>query len=220
MEPSSPDPAHYYLDLCTAYVRGSLGARPAESAVCLLQRGRAAGLRLNRFKKTQGLPRVHKVLGMLRGLAPASLLDIGSGRGAFLWPLLDAFPALGVTSVELDPKRLVHLRAVRAGGIERLLPVRADVRSLPFGAGTFPVVTVLEVLEHLADPLVAAREVCRVARGFIIASVPSKEDDNPHHVRRFTRADLEHLLLDAGAIRVRTTSVLNHLVALARVEPP
>jgi hypothetical protein len=32
------------------------------------------------------LPRVRKVLGVLRGVHPANLLDVGSGRGAFLWP--------------------------------------------------------------------------------------------------------------------------------------
>src|SRR5262249_58033931 len=63
--------------------------------------GQEAELRLHRFKRTMGLPRVRKTLGALRGLAPDSLLDVGSGRGAFLWPLLDAFPALPVTTLDL-----------------------------------------------------------------------------------------------------------------------
>ena len=44
-----------------------------------------------------------------RGLAPASLLDVGSGRGAFLWPLLEAFPGLPVIAVEIADRH--HLAA-------------------------------------------------------------------------------------------------------------
>jgi hypothetical protein len=87
-----------YTRLAAAYVRGKLGRflEPAldtlnEKALDeIIRFGRAEGLRLHRFKRTMGLPRVSKVLGILRGLGPASLLDIGSGRGAFLWPLLGA----------------------------------------------------------------------------------------------------------------------------------
>ena len=46
-----------------------------------------------------------RVLGTLRGIAPTHLLDIGTGRGVFLWPLLDAFPSLMVTAVERDDVR-------------------------------------------------------------------------------------------------------------------
>lgn len=44
------------------------------------------------FKRTAALPRVRKVLGILHGLGPESVLDVGSGRGVFLCPLLDGIP--------------------------------------------------------------------------------------------------------------------------------
>ena len=44
------------------------------------------------FKVKEDLPRVRAVLGFLQGVMPAgqcqSLLDVGSGRGAYLFPLL------------------------------------------------------------------------------------------------------------------------------------
>src|SRR5947209_2342913 len=84
----------YYLDFAAALVHQRLphlvGLTPCE----LFREGLAASLRLHHFKRTNTLPRVRKVLGILRGLAPSSLLDIGSGRGVFLWPLLDTFPEL------------------------------------------------------------------------------------------------------------------------------
>src|SRR5262245_31177447 len=100
-----------YTRLAAAYVRGMCGPAADDAVLfsapldtldaaqldALVQIGRAAELRLHRFKRTMGLPRVARVLGILKGMAPTELLDIGSGRGAFLWPLLDAFPWLPIT---------------------------------------------------------------------------------------------------------------------------
>jgi hypothetical protein len=82
----------YFTELAAAFVRGRLPDAPPLPAGELIALGRRAGLRLHKFKSNAGLPRVRRVLGVLRGLAPADLLDVGSGRGTFLWPMLDAFP--------------------------------------------------------------------------------------------------------------------------------
>lgn len=59
------------------------------------------------FKVKEDLPRVQVVLGFLRGIVPAgqcqSLLDVGSGRGVFLFPLLRDFPDMEVTSLDILP---------------------------------------------------------------------------------------------------------------------
>jgi hypothetical protein len=57
----------------------------------------------------------------------------------------------------------------------------------------------------------------RLARRFVIVSVPSKEDDNPEHLQLFNRASLDSLLRQAGAQSVKLEYVLNHLIAVARV---
>jgi ubiquinone/menaquinone biosynthesis C-methylase UbiE len=207
-----------YRELALAYARGMLPAGDmAANEEALLAQARAAGLKLHRFKRTMDLPRVRAVLGALRGLGPESLVDFGSGRGVFLWPLLDAFPALAVTAVERDERRLGHLEAVRRGGIERLSVVRGDAGRLPLADGSFDGATVLEVLEHQENPLPLAREAVRLARRFVIASVPSKPDDNPEHVQLFTGETLKALLMDAGAARVSIDYVLGHIIAVARV---
>src|SRR5262245_40225561 len=89
------DDGRYYAELAAAFVRGKLGITGDLSSEELIGLGRERGLRLHKFKRQAELPRVRRVLGILQGLAPAGLLDIGSGRGAFLWPLLDSFPAYG-----------------------------------------------------------------------------------------------------------------------------
>ena len=86
----------------------------------IVEFGLAIGLHLHKFKRTMGLSRVQKVLGVLQGLAPINLLDVGSGRGSFLWPLLDAFPELLVTSIDKDERRVNDIQAVNKGGITNL----------------------------------------------------------------------------------------------------
>jgi len=182
----------------------------------LLAAAQRASWRLAKFKRSRLLPRVQCVMGILHSLAPDSLLDIGSGRGAFLWPLLTTLPHLPVTAVERDIQRATDLQAVRRGGLHRLTCHRMDVAALGFCAAAFDVVTMLEVLEHVQSPELAVRETVRVARRGVIVSVPSKLDENPEHLHLITATQLEKMFLAAGVARVSTEYVLNHCIAFAR----
>jgi SAM-dependent methyltransferase len=218
MEADSEDlEKSYYLPFAAAFVRSSLPGSPDLPDWDLVRLGLEQGLRLHKFKRTAGLPRVRRVIGMLRGLATVDLLDIGSGRGVFLWPLLDAFPGLVVTALDRREDRVRDIHAVAAGGIDRVAAVAGDVTQLPLADSSLDGVCVLEVLEHLDEPAAAVAEVLRVARRFVIASVPSQRDDNPEHIHLFSRADLEGLFLAAGARRAHCDAVLNHFVLLATV---
>ncbi|BDC51426.1 hypothetical protein F183_A37420 [Bryobacterales bacterium F-183] len=202
-------PGRYYDELATAFVRGRL-KNPSAS----IEDGLRAGLRLHKFKADTTLARVQKVLGILRGIAPESLLDVGSGRGAFLWPLLDAFPETEVTSIDVLEQRVADLQAVRDGGVARLTPVLGDAQTMQFADGSFDVVTLLEVLEHMPDPQAALRCAVAVARRFVILSVPSVPDDNPEHIHLFTVDDLRRMAEVAGARRITVDHVLNHRIAV------
>lgn len=207
----------FYLEPAAAFVRHTLPVASDATPEELVRLGLRDGLRLHRFKRTADLPRVRKVLGILRGLGPENVLDVGSGRGVFLWPLLDAFPGLPVIALDRSSHRVTPLQAVTAGGVSRLQPMLADIHRLGLADDTVDVVTFLEVLEHLERPAAALSEALRVARRFVVLSVPSKEDDNPEHIHLFTRGALEKLLYAVGAARVSFDGVHNHRIAVVRV---
>jgi ubiquinone/menaquinone biosynthesis C-methylase UbiE len=223
----------YYSKLAAAFVRGkllhtplqeqrSLFTRPLDDLTeeeigQLIQLGRDQGLRLHRFKQTMDLARVRNVLGVLKGLQPASLLDIGSGRGAFLWPLLAEFPYLAVTALDLLDYRVADMQAIHNGGITNLTALNMDATVLTFPDRSFDVVTMLEVLEHIPDMTKALAQVCRVASRAIICSVPSKEDNNPEHIHLFDERTLRTLLMEQGVLRVNVSYVLNHIILVAKL---
>lgn len=80
---------------------------------------------------------------------------------------------------------------------------------------SFDVVTMLEVLEHIPDTERAVRNAVRLARNYVIVSVPSKPDDNPEHIHLFSNEDLKNHFLAAGCSKVKFMSVTNHRVMIA-----
>jgi|SRR5208283_3487505 len=202
----------YFTELATAFVRVRL-----DQSQGTIDTGLQAGLRLHKFKLNVELLRVRTVLGMLKSLQPENLLDLGSGRGTFLWPLLAEFRNLPVTTAEIALRRSTYLAAVRKGGVQRLTVVRADVHRWPFAPRSFDVVTMLEVLEHLADPLLALREGLRSARRAVVVSVPSTPDENPEHLHLFGMEQLKNMAAEAGAGRTTFEHVLNHRIMLAQI---
>lgn len=102
------------------------------------------------------------------------ILDLGSGRGKFLFYCLDR----GVTAkgLEINPE---YIEITRAKAKER--GVEVDVvegagEKLPFPDASFDFVNVSEVIEHVNDPAQMLREVHRVLShdGYAYLSVPNR----------------------------------------------
>lgn len=219
----------YYTGLMSAFVRGKLQDQfpqhPAfqspleqltEADIEELYRlGKEADLRLHKFKHKDGLPRVTKVLGLMHGLQVEHMLDIGTGRGAFLWPLLSQFPHIEVTCFDILPHRAADINAVAKGGWSGLKAQESDITDSDLPDNAYHLVSMLEVVEHIPDCEKAISEACRIAERAIVLSVPSKADDNPEHIHLFTPQRLEEMFARNGVRRVRFHSVLNHIVMLA-----
>lgn len=136
-----------------------------------------------------------------------SVLDAGCGNGYFCRWISGKVPLHRVAGLDVSPTR-VALSQQRHPGID----FRAgDVTALPFGDREFDVVTCIEVLEHLPDPLPALREILRVARRYAIVTVPDRQPLRmllcPHcgrkfpeygHLQSFDRARIEQLAEAAG----------------------
>lgn len=181
--------------------------------------GREWGIKLYRFKRAhEDLPRVRQVLGFLRGVCPESLLDVGSGRGVFLFPFLDAFPQVKVTCLDILDYRVEFLEDIRRGGVFNLMPVLADIRSQPLPDKSADVVTMLEVLEHIPDVRAAIAPAVRIARRYVVVTAPSKPDDNPEHIHLLTKDLLTEYFRQAGCTRLHFGGVPGHLVLTAAVE--
>ena len=181
----------------------------------------APEMKMHYFKVKEDLPRVKLVLSFLQGIVPAgqcnSLLDVGSGRGVFLFPLLRDFPELEVTSLDILPHRVALHECLNVGGITNLHPLLENICTWDAPDKSFDVVTMLEVMEHIPDTQTVVRNAIRLARNYVIVSVPSKPDDNPEHIHLFSNEDLKNHFLNAGCSKVKFMSVTNHRVMIAYV---
>lgn len=101
-----------------------------------------------------------------------SLLDIGCGPGTITADLATRVAPGSVTAVELTADALSLARAeIRMHELSNVSFATSDVHDMPFADGTFDVVHAHQVLQHVADPVQALREMRRVcATGGIVAA--------------------------------------------------
>ena len=182
----------------------------------LIDYGAEHGIKLYYFKEKEDLPRVRAVLGALHSIGPSELLDVGSGRGVFLYPFMRDFPTVPITSVDILPKHIETLRNMRIGGMRNIaMGYTADICTLIEPDESYDVVTMLEVLEHIPDAEAAVRNAVRMARRFIIVSVPSHPDNNPEHIHLFTKDMLTKMFTSAGCKKLNFSGVNEHTIMIA-----
>lgn len=105
--------------------------------------------------------------GMLDGLSPRRVLEVGVGEGEVMARVRDRFPGVPLIGLDLpDPELASHWRGA---DISCLF---GDGTALPFADDAFDLVLAIEVLEHVPGPDAALRELSRVCSGTLIASVP------------------------------------------------
>lgn len=92
------------------------------------------------------------------------VLECGSGPGYLLKKLLDEFPTLRATGVEIDPFLVEKSKDALAPFGDRHHVVEGSILSIPFEDQSFDFVVARLVLEHLSDPVAAAREMRRVLK--------------------------------------------------------
>jgi 2-polyprenyl-3-methyl-5-hydroxy-6-metoxy-1,4-benzoquinol methylase len=100
-----------------------------------------------------------------------SLLDVGCGPGTITMDLAARVAPGRVTALEHTAEALSLARAEAATrGVDAIDFVVGDVHALDFPDGSFDVVHAHQVLQHVADPVTALRELRRVCRpGGVVA---------------------------------------------------
>jgi len=129
------------------------------------------------------LPRVQKIIGMLRNLQPDSVLDVGSGRGRLFWPMVNALPNTYFVAMDVTPWRCQVFRAVKSGGLNgRVSVVEEDISNVMLVRDYYQIVVASEVLEHIPNVQQALNNIVHTAEKAAIITVPSKTDSNPDHI--------------------------------------
>lgn len=154
--------------------------------------------------------RVNKVLPTIRRYPDCRLLDIGCGWDSHLLKTVEPFIGSGVgIDFKVKASKSAKIRTVRMRMTD----------SLPFETQSFDIVTMLAVLEHLADPPGMVRETERVLKpgGRLVLTVPSKiarpvlqflcyrlkivsEPEMRDHKRYYDRAALTDLFSQTGMV--------------------
>lgn len=145
---------------------------------------------------TAQLPSIRRVMGDRK--FSGRVLNAGCGEGLYCG-LLESFS--GVTRIDdVDLEVSPDFRTWHPD--PRHHPANGSLTSLPFDDATFDGILCTEVLEHIPDDRLAARELARVSRpgALIVASVPRiPAPPDPHHAREgYSVESFTALLNDAG----------------------
>ena len=101
---------------------------------------------------------------------PNSLLDVGCGEGVLVEEWARRLAERRVVGIDLeDPALQAEWEKRRAPNLEYRI-MKAE--NLPFADGEFDVATAIEVLEHVPDPAHTVSEMARVAKSWLLVSVP------------------------------------------------
>jgi SAM-dependent methyltransferase len=101
--------------------------------------------------------------------APSSLLDVGCGEGVLTAQWASRIDGR-VVGIDLDDPLLhAEWEQRQAPNLEYMV-MKAE--NLPFADDEFDVATAIEVLEHVPDPAHTVAEMARVARRWLLVSVP------------------------------------------------
>ena len=141
------------------------------------------------------------------------LLDVGFGGGAFL--ITAKSMGWNVVGVDADPEVIKNARSLGLAAYE------GGVEVLTGMDGSFDVITMSHVIEHLADPLAAIHRSYALLKsgGQIWIETPNIDSlghlrfgrhwrglEAPRHLVLFSSESLERALLHAGFVRVKHVS--------------
>jgi SAM-dependent methyltransferase len=102
--------------------------------------------------------------------SPESILDVGCGEGVLTEQWADKLGAGRIVGIDLDdPKLKAEWDKRRRANLEYRVE---DATHLSFADNEFDMASAIEVLEHVPDPERTVAEMARVAKRWLLVSVP------------------------------------------------
>lgn len=164
---------------------------------------------------------VNKIRMNLLGIKKGDkVLDVGCSYGE--QAIMIARQGVKVTGIDSSKKLISKLNKLSKKEKLDCKGLSGDIKKMPFKAEYFDAIIATEVLEHIADPQIAARECFRVLKrgGRACISVPTGESENifvkihPNwvknsgHTNIFTKKKILNILANSG-FRVSKTEYQN-----------
>lgn len=139
------------------------------------------------------------ILGLVRPLDFATVLDIGCGQGSLLLELCALYPGITVSGIDISDSALELARNKLPDGEFWNLDIRKQHLDRKFD-----LVLCSEVLEHLDEDVAALENIARMAGGaVIISSVQGRMrsfEKGIGHVRNYDPGELARKIEQAGLV--------------------
>lgn len=137
-------------------------------------------------------------------IAPASLVDVGCGRGALLEAVASKLPGAHLAGIDLSPELIASNRS-RLPGLEwHVADFGSREAVTPSLAGRYECVVASEVIEHVADPIVFlmnARQLVPSGGTLLLSTQSGRVHETERevgHVRHFTAEEMTAALRRSG----------------------
>jgi 2-polyprenyl-3-methyl-5-hydroxy-6-metoxy-1,4-benzoquinol methylase len=147
--------------------------------------------------------------------APQSILDVGCGEGVLTEQWADKLGSGRIVGIDLDdPKLKAEWDKRRRANLEYRVE---DATKLSFADNEFDMATAIEVLEHVPDPVRTVAEMARVARSWVLVSVPREPlwrglnmargaylkdlGNTPGHINHWSKRSFVSMLSQHGTVQ-------------------
>jgi SAM-dependent methyltransferase len=146
--------------------------------------------------------------------APESVLDVGCGEGVLTAEWAERLGDRRIVGIDLDdPKLRAEWERRRRDNLDFRVE---EATSLSFADDEFDLAAAIEVLEHVPEPAATVAEMARVAKRWVLVSVPREPlwrglnmargaywgslGNTPGHVNHWSKRDFVSLLSRHGTV--------------------
>lgn len=161
--------------------------------------------RLAEWRRISAIEKARNIIELSGGLRISSVLDIGCGDGSVVAQLAERGFATQCRGVDISSSAIA---AAQARNLPNASFERFDGATLPFDTGSFDLVFLSHVVEHLEHPRTLLYEAKRIARHVIVEVpcehtlrlAPDYQPDPVGHINFYTPGTIRRLMQTCGFV--------------------